>query len=250
MSLGVININRRFRGPPSSANGGYCCGRLAAFVDGNAEVTLRRPPPLEKDLDVRSASDGAVALYDREELIATASPANVTVEVPAPPPTFEDAVAAGRRTFDPDVHKLPMCFVCGPDRDPGDGLRIFCGPLAAEDYDWSGPVAAPWLPEPYTADASGNVGREFVWASLDCPTAYAAGSSQGFPTILLGRQAVSIDRTPKVGEHCRVAAWLVRREGRKYFAEAALFGEDATVLAKCKATWIEVDRSVQLGAKM
>jgi hypothetical protein len=249
MLLGVININRRFRGPPSSANGGYCCGRLAAFIEGAAEVTLRRPPPLEKDLSVRSTSDGSVALYDGEELIATACRADVAVEATAPP-TFEDAVAASRRTFDPAVHKLPMCFVCGPDRDPGDGLRIFCGPLAAEDYDWSGPVAAPWVPEPYTADASGDVAPEFVWAALDCPTAYAAGSPQGFPTILLGRQAVAIERPPKVGEHCVVTAWLVRREGRKYYAEAALFGEGGALLARCRATWIEVDRDVQLGVKM
>lgn len=250
MSLGVININRRFRGPPASGNGGYSCGRLAAFIDGDAEVTLRRPPPLEQDLTVRSESGGTVALYDGEHLIATASPANVTVELPAPAPTFDQAVAASRRTFDPDVHKLPMCFVCGPDRDPGDGLRIFCGPLSADDCDWSGPVAAPWVPEPYTADASGNVAPEFVWASLDCPTAYAAGSRQGFPTILLGRQAVAIERPPKVGERCVVTAWLLRREGRKYFAAAALFGEDAAFLARCKATWIEVDRAVQLGMKM
>lgn len=249
MSLGVINISRRFRGPPSSANGGYCCGRLAAFVDGAAEVTLRRPPPLEKDLDVRSDADGSVRLYDGEELIATACHAEVAVNAPEAP-AFDHAAAAGRRTFDPAVHKLPMCFVCGPDRDPGDGLRIFCGPLAADDQDWSGPVAAPWVPEPHTADPSGAVAREFVWAALDCPTAYAAGSPQGFPTILLGRQAVAIARQPGVGEHCVVTAWLVRREGRKYYAEAALFGEDAAALARCRATWIEVDRDVQLGMKM
>jgi hypothetical protein len=36
----------RFCGPPGSANGGYACGLIAAYLDGQAEITLRRPPPL------------------------------------------------------------------------------------------------------------------------------------------------------------------------------------------------------------
>ncbi len=49
-----ITFERRFRGPLTSANGGYACGRLAAFVDdADVEVTLRRPPPLERPLAVR-----------------------------------------------------------------------------------------------------------------------------------------------------------------------------------------------------
>lgn len=240
--LGTINIARRFRGPPSSANGGYTCGRLAAFLDGPAEVTLRRPPPLERDLEVREAEDGAVALMDGEALVATARPAGVSVSIPAP--GFEEAAEASRRTFDPAKHKLPMCFVCGPDRD--DGLRIFCGPVV--DADWSGPVAAPWVPEDWMGDESGRTAPELLWAVLDCPTAFAAGSAEGFPTILLGRQAVAIARRPRVGEKCVVTARQLAREGRKYFCEATLSGEDGEAVAACKATWIEVERAVQVGA--
>ena len=246
MQLGTITIKRRFRGPPNSANGGYTCGRLAAFIDGPAEVTLHKPPPLETEMTVVAESGDSVALYDREQLVATARP-RATLTEDSASPAFDDAVAASARTFNPSVHKLPMCYVCGPDRDPGDGLRIFCGPLDAGDTDWSGVVAAPWIPEPYMADANGDVSAEFVWASLDCPTAYAVGSPAGFPTILLGRQSLTIRRRPKVGEKCIITAHRTGRDRRKYLSQATLFGEAGTPLAHCHAIWIEVDRAVQLG---
>ena len=254
MDLGTITIERRFRGPPNSGNGGYSCGRLAAFIDGPVEVTLRRPPPLETEMTVVSDDGDAVSLYDGAQLIASARPVDAfsgdTVA-----PTFEQAVAASARTFDRSMHKLPMCYVCGPDRDPGDGLRIFCGPLDAGDTDWSGIVAAPWIPEPYMsgqgtdrrADHAGYVSAEFVWASLDCPTAYAAGSPAGFPTILLGRQALTIHQPPKIDEECIIAAHQTGRDGRKYFTHATLFGAAAIPLAHCRATWIEVSPHIQRG---
>src|SRR5450755_4067922 len=50
-------IPSRFCGPPGSGNGGYVCGRIAAYVDGPVTVTLRRPPPLATPMAVeRGAS--------------------------------------------------------------------------------------------------------------------------------------------------------------------------------------------------
>ena len=97
------------------------------------------------------------------------------------------------------------------------------------------------------ADDSGTVAAEFVWAALDCPTAYACGSPAGFPTVLLGRQAVSILAKPAIGEKCVIAARQIDREGRKYRAQATLFGQSSSSLAHCLATWIEVPRDIQLG---
>lgn len=247
MAIGSIVIDRRFRGPPNSGNGGYSCGRLAAFVDGSAEVTLRKPPPLDTGMAVSAEADDAVALYAGDQLIATARPAEVTVRPPVSP-SFEEAAAASSRTFPPSTHKLPMCYVCGPDRAPGDGLRIHCGPVDPDDVEWQGVVAAPWVPESYMANPDGGIKAEFVWAPLDCPTAYANGSPAGFPAILLGRQAVRIDRLPAVGEKCVIAAWRTGREGRKRWSEAALFGAGGNAIAVCKATWIEVDHDVLVGA--
>ena len=69
----TITIDRRYRGPLHSGNGGYTAGRLAAFVDGPAEVTLRLPPPLDRPLAV-AEEDGRVLLLDGEALVAEARP--------------------------------------------------------------------------------------------------------------------------------------------------------------------------------
>ncbi len=245
-TLGSITIDRRFRGPPHSGNGGYSCGRLAAFVDGDAEVTLHKPPPLARELQVVAGAEGALGLYDGERLIATARPAEVTVTPPVRP-GFEAAQAASSRTFPPETHKLPMCYVCGPDRAHGDGLRIHCGPLDLQ-AGWDGVVAAGWIPEDYMADESGAVAPEFAWAALDCPTAYAMASGEGFPSILLGRQAVRIERRPRPGERCVVTAWQTGQDGRKFWSEGALLDAAGATLAACRATWIEVSGDVLRGA--
>lgn len=240
-----LEIAQRFCGPPKSANGGYACGRLAAFIEGPAEVTLRRPPPLDKAMRVVAEGDG-VALYDGDTLIASARAATADVAIPSTP-SFAAAHAAELRTIPPDKHNLPTCFVCGPHRAYGDGLRIHVGPLDPDDADWSGLLAATWIPQPDLADAAKRVRPEFVWAALDCPTGYAAGFSAGNVFLLLGRQAVSIQRPPMAGEECVIVAWQGSREGRKHFADAVLFGTDGKALAICKATWIAVEHAVMRG---
>lgn len=247
MSLGNIIIKRRFIGPPNSANGGYACGRIAAFIDGSAEVTLRRPPPVDQEMTVREASDGSVAMYDGETLIGSGesiSFASVLIEAP----TFEQASKAAQRTFDASLHTLPTCFVCGPQRAPGDGLRIHVGPIDPQDEQWQGVLAAPWVPGENVADEEGFVLPEFVWAALDCPTAYACSSPAGMRHILLGRQSVEILRRPGAAERCIIAAQETSHDGRKSYAAATLFGEEGAAIAFCKATWIEVEPHVHKGA--
>jgi hypothetical protein len=241
----TIEIPKRFCGPPKSANGGYACGRLAAFVDGAAEVTLRSPPPLDRVMQVLADGDG-VALFDGDKLVGNAKSVFVEVDIPAAP-SFAEAHAAEQRTIAADQHKLPTCFVCGPHRDPGDGLRIHLGPLDPEGDGWRGPLAAIWIPDASLVDSSNDVREEFIWAALDCPTGYAAGFSDGNVFLLLGRQAVRILRRPHAGEQCIIVARETSREGRKHYAEGVLFGEDSQASAICKATWISVDPAVMRG---
>lgn len=240
-----IEIAQRYCGPPRSANGGYACGRLAAFIDGAAEVTLRSPPPLDRPMRV-VAEDGGVALYDGDKLVGTAKPGSFSVDIP-PAPAFDEAHAAELRTIPAERHNLPTCFVCGPQRKPGDGLRIHVGPLHPDNAGWSGPLAATWTPGPDLADPSGLVRPEFVWAALDCPTGYAAGFSGGDVALLLGRQSVDIERRPRAGEKCIVLAREIGRDGRKHHAEGVLYGEDGQAVAVCKAVWIAVDPAVMRG---
>src|SRR5215210_7740547 len=56
-----VVIERRYNGPPDSGHGGWSAGQAAVLTGAPVvEVTLRRPPPLERALSVvRVAPDGA-----------------------------------------------------------------------------------------------------------------------------------------------------------------------------------------------
>ena len=71
-----ILIERRFCGPPASANGGYAAGRLAAAlgegIQHSIQVRLHRPPPLDVPLTVNKQATDTAQLANRGELVATA----------------------------------------------------------------------------------------------------------------------------------------------------------------------------------
>ncbi|HMB18951.1 MAG TPA: hypothetical protein VKO41_06500 [Gaiellaceae bacterium] len=213
-------IDRKFRGPAESANGGYTCGLLASFMHGPAEVTLRRPPPLERTLEVET--EGPLELRDGNELVAAAAPAALALDVPDPI-SFDEAAAAALPQGDHDS-VFPECFVCGWKRD--DGLRVYAGPVEGREL-----VAATWLPH------EDVISSEFVWAALDCPGAYAVEFGQrGNP--VLGRLTAHVEHLPHPGERCVVMGWPVGEDGRKRYAGTALFGEDDRLLGSASATWI------------
>ena len=84
MTTAVI-IDRRFCGPPDSGNGGYVCGLTAGFLDGEAEVTLRRPPPLDTPLDVEIIGRDRVQLTDDIGLVAEGRLGAVDCDIPFHP---------------------------------------------------------------------------------------------------------------------------------------------------------------------
>ena len=214
-------IDPRFNGPAGSANGGYTCGLVADFLDGTVEVTLRRPPPLGVPLSVER-DERSLVIRDGDAVVAEAVEATLELTIPGPP-TTDEAAAASARYPGFDEHAFPTCFVCGPDRQAGDGLRIFAGPLR------DGLVAAPWTPT--------EVDRHVVWAALDCPGAIAVGFPDRGET-LLGRFSAIVDELPEVGEPCVVVGWPLGEEGRKLYAGTALYGQGGRPLARAKATWI------------
>ena len=247
-----IIISKRYCGPPNSGNGGYVCGRLARHIAGGAEVTLRAPPPLDKPLDAVAVDDGSWELRDGAAVVAIGRGANVEL-ARLEKASFDDASAAERLTpIKPHEHPLPTCFVCGPARAQGDGLRIFAGPLVRQSCNASAVLAATWTPDPTLAAEDGFVAPEFLWSALDCPTGFASfydrenGSFDRTP-ILLGRMSARIETRPRPGERCVITAWQAGRDGRKRIAEAAAYGEAGALLAVARATWIAVDRQVQLG---
>jgi hypothetical protein len=228
-----VVIEHRFRGPPDSANGGYACAMAAQFVEGPAEATLRAPPPLERPLSVDRAA-GAVRLCDGETVVVEANAAAVDVDVPAPVTVDEAREAAARCTW-LDDHLYPTCFVCGPDRTAGDGLRIFPGRVEGRDL-----YAAPWVPDESLADPTGRVRPEFAWAVLDCPSGIVTDLLGEVGVILLGRLAADLRRPLLAGATYVAMAWPIGREGRKLDTGSAILSEDGELHAVARARWIEL----------
>jgi len=215
-----ITIARRFRGPAASANGGYASGRLAAYLEGTAEVTLRSPPPLDRPLAVERR-DERVVLLDRDVLVAEAESAEVDVEPPARP-TLAEAEDAATRHVRWGGEAFNECFTCG--ERPRDGLSIHVGKVEGRNVH-----AAPWTAR--------EVASEIVWAAIDCPGAYAIGSP-GRGELVLGRMAAEIVRLPREGEQCIVVAWPLGEDRRKLYAGTALLAADGELLARARQTWI------------
>jgi hypothetical protein len=217
----MITIERRYRGPLDSANGGYAAGRLAAFLDGPAEVTLRLPPPLDRALAV-TEEEGRVLLLDGEAVVAEARPGRPDVDVPAPV-TFAEAEDAATRHVRFAGENFSECFSCGVR--PDDGLCISPGAVAGRDLH-----AAPWVAR--------GVSAPVVWAAIDCSGAYAVGGP-GRGEVVLGRMAAEIRRLPGEGERCVVLAWPLGEDGRKLHAGTALLSADGEPLAVARQTWIQ-----------
>jgi hypothetical protein len=238
-----LRVGRRFRGPPGMGNGGYVSGLFAALAGGAAEVTLRRPVPLERPLAARRADDGTLVVEDEGRLLAEVRAA-AAVELAAPAVTLGQARAVAGRSRYYDDPVFPSCFVCGPDRAPGDGLRIFPGTLAA-----TGPWAAPWTPDRSVSGTDGTVRPEIVWAALDCPSGIAAAEA-ALPdggAVLLGRMTATVAGRPRAGRDYAVVAWPGPRDGRKLAATSALLDPDGAVLAAAATVWLTVSR-VPVGA--
>lgn len=223
-------IDRRYRGPQSSGNGGYTCGLIAQLVDADAvEVTLRLPPPLETPL--RAERDGdEVRVLDGERLVAEARPAGLELELPEPV-SFAAATALSAAQPDEPDHPFPGCFVCGPARAAGDGLRLRPAPAG------SGRLAAPW--RPWAGDA------ELVWAALDCPGAFAVNPDFDRGLTVLGRLTARVLATPQAGDECVVVAWpLGGGDERRLPAGTAVF-RGSEPLAYARALWFVVPDAVR-----
>lgn len=229
----VIVIDRRFRGPSTSGNGGYSAGLVAQALPQPAEITLRKPPPLDRPLRV-SVDDGEVAAYDGEALVAEGRAVDAVGLTPPRTVTYDEAERAAASYAGLTEHIFPECFTCGPARDPGDGLRIFSGPVEP------GLVAAPWTPHASLAGDDGVIPLPVVWAALDCPSAWAGEIGPGRPAVL-GRLAVEQHRPVRADEPLVGLGWLVEDLPRKYLAGSALLTPGGDVVAVARATWVQID---------
>jgi hypothetical protein len=237
-------IDPRFRGPDDSGNGGYVCGLVAIPAGGDTggaaiTVTLRVPPPLATALEVAS-NDGHATLRQGDTVIAEAAAADLDMDPvePVPAPLAE---AAQGDYPGLDLHPFPHCFVCGTDREPGDGLGLRPGRLA----DGTGRTACTWSPDATLAGAAGRVGAEIVWAALDCPGGWSA-EIEGRPMVL-GRMTARVADVPAIGEACVVMGRLLGTEGRKTWTASTVYGADGRELGRAHSTWITITRTAPSG---
>jgi len=227
-----FSIQRRFNGPLESGNGGYCSGVVASFLEGAAEVSLRRPVPLDTPLDVVRENDGSVRVLDGEALVVEARSApEFEVEVPAPVSPHEARLAAARYRGRSDG-LFSRCFVCGRARE--DVFGVFAGAVEGRQL-----VASPWTPPSWTADAAGRVLPEFVWAVLDCPTYFALYMNGELPMTVLARLTARIDAPVVAGAEHVVIAWPIETDGRKRHAGSAVLSPEGEALAVGRALLIE-----------
>jgi hypothetical protein len=233
----LLVISRRFRGPPTSGNGGYTCGMIAAASSQPVEIRLNTPPPLDTRLEiVDDAATGGLKLLHGAAVVATAAPKEFEIEVPKPP-TYAQALAAVSDYEGFQEHAYSDCFVCGPARQRGDGMRIFASPITGQEL-----VAAAWMPDRSLVGPDGKVLPEFMWAALDCPGFFATGVAARGP--LLGTYAARIDRCVHLDTPCVVIGWSIRHEGRKHVSGTAIFDGFGEICGRALATWIEPRQAV------
>ena len=228
-----VHILRRFRGPPTSGNGGYVCGLVAEWIDGPAEVRLLAPIPLEVPLH-RRREETEVTLADATNVYARGRALDEGLSLDPPSPPDEAELEAGAASY-PGAggHPVPGCFVCGTERSPGDGLCIYAGESPHRDV-----AVAEWTPDDELADGHGHVAERFIWAALDCPSYFGIGEPR--PLALLASLSARIDRPVLPGERLRITGWEREREGRKHRSATVIHDEKGEVVAVADALWIEV----------
>ncbi len=231
-------IDPRFNGPDGSANGGYACGAVAALVgraQGPTRVRLQRPPPLGEPMEVREGDEpGTFVVEHQGQRVAVAAAAALEAVVPAAP-SMAEATAAQSRYRGHRGHIYPRCFVCGPGRAHGDGMRVFAGAVPERDNI----VACDYRPTADTLDDRGHLHPTFAWAALDCPSYFAldVDPARGF---LLGQMTAEVRPEVPGNRPLIVYAWRREQQGRKHGAAAALADEAGTVWARAEHVWIEL----------
>ena len=132
-------------------------------------MSLRAPPPLERDLEVER-SEGTLVVRDGATVVAGAQPGRLDIGDVGGGVAREgvEAAAAGAERWGAK-HPFRTCVVCGPDREPGDGFGIFPAPLDGDRF------VAGWTPDRSLATADGVVRAGVRLGRARLPDERAAG---------------------------------------------------------------------------
>ncbi len=246
-ALPTVSIDGVYNGAVKAANGGYICGLLASFVEGDAEVRINAAFPVETPLQPVRKKDGGIEMYLGEKLLGSARLTTVELETPRPP-DYETARRASENFL--FLHRVDAqgCFVCSPIRTPDKGLRIFIGALdnIAQQDPGSNLVAAIWRPTANLDDGTGHIDDIYIWSALDCPGVCALKLRYPASGILvLGSCAGSIKRPLPIGENYIVSAWqMPPAGGAKLYMGAAIHSQAGELMACAKQICFDVGNSL------
>jgi hypothetical protein len=226
-----VRVASRFNGPPQSGNGGWSAALLGKHIGPEVQVTLKRPIPVDRDIQVVVEGESAT-LMDGDLEISSARSAELDLDIPEAV-SFEQAATARANFAGYRKHPFPGCFVCGTARCCGEGMCLFTGA-----YD-TGMVASSWVPEAEFVTKAGEITPELIGAALDCPGAWALIDRYGIEgPFLLGRMTYRLEKPIYAGERYVVQGWARGREGRKLHCGNAIYDAMGTLCAASSATWI------------
>lgn len=228
-----VRVPSRFCGPPGSGNGGYTAGLVGKHLGRAAEITLKRPIPLDRTLTIVSERGDEAILRDATTDLASARTAELDIDVPEAV-TFSRAAMARANFAGYRAHPFPHCFVCGTRRCCGDGMCLFPGAIA------EGLVATSWVPDREHV-TGGTISPELICAALDCPGAWALIDRYGIAgPFVLGRMTYRLDQPILPDERYIILGWATGRERRKAYCGTAIYDADGVLCASAAATWIEL----------
>lgn len=241
--MGTVVIDRRFNGIPEIALGGYV-GGLLARGRRKAEATFLRPVQLAKEYRMFAGTDGTIVLKDEDKVLVVTREATLDIES-RESVEFEACQRAAEGYIGHKWHPFPTCFVCGPSRSEGDGLRIFPGVVAGRDL-----VAAPWTPAESLKDPDGIVESQFVWSALDCPTIWAfllCGDQDSKDMAVTAKLAVELISPVQVKQQHIVLGWMESETDQMRVAGGAIYSEDGQLRAVAKHTLVTTSWGVPMG---
>ncbi|QIK67821.1 hypothetical protein G7072_17035 [Nocardioides sp. HDW12B] len=252
----TLTVPARFNGPPTSGNGGWTAGAVAEAAGTLGAVppltvSLKAPPPLDVALTLDPDDDGTgwtltgpLGDDGATAVVATVRPDAVLVgddADPGPAVGVEVAREAASGYAGLRSHPFPTCVVCGPEREPGDGLRIFPGRLPDGPDGLDERVAATWTPDPSVADSDGQVGTAVTWAALDCVGGWSSDLEHR-PLVLAAMSAGLEPRQspPQAGATYVVVGRLVRTEGRKTWTTTGMYDDAGRLVARAQQLWVAI----------
>lgn len=230
-----IVVPRQFRGPPTTANGGYICGLLAHRMGGRGRVMLRAGVPVDAAARLEARDGGFDLLSAEGALLAHVDADEAPFETPPPSPGVDAArrAAAASPFAQTSLHR--GCFSCCIERAQGEGLGVHVGQIEGAA---PGVAAGLWVPHANFADASGAMPDEITWGALDCPGSMSWQLKLGVRVGLLGTMRGQVLRAPRAGETCVVVSWAGEAEGRKHHAGVALYDAEGALIAQAAQIWI------------